>query len=218
MPGRGRPKLTDDQKAVNDWDARLPAEPERRCEILDGLRRKEETLREQTKEIRDEIHVSGEVKRLTSVFGIRKAAINVKRIIDKLGSPEEVTAVWHQVQMMASDFKWDSAPGLFDITTIGKTAPENGSIFDKTSSGEKQASERGDDPGRARKRGGKGAAPAPVDTGKLSDDEALAVFEANKDKAPKPPGAADEDEADLRPRFMRQGGDEPKGLGPDAIH
>lgn len=216
--GRGRPALDPEEKAarkaerdakaaVHDWDARLPSEPEKRVELLDGLRRKQDDLAEQTKGIRDEIHVSGEIKRLTKVFGLRKPALNVKRIMDRLPSEEERTAVWHQVQMMASDCKWDSAPGLFDVDMIGRTAPEDGSIFDKTGAGEKQAAERGDDPGRARKRGG-GPPAAPVDTGSLSTEpggEAEQAFNAANAAAGMGDFRAEEaDEPDVRARFMRE--------------
>jgi hypothetical protein len=219
---RGRPRMSDEEKeaakaareaskAIHDWDARLPADPEKRSELIEVLVARTEKLSADLKELRDEAHISGDIKRLVDVFGLRKPAIKIAMIMEKLGSAEEQTAVFRQVLMIGSDRKWDSAPDLFDVAQVGTKAPEEGTIFDKTGAGEAVAAERGDDPGRANKRRGKGEPPpAPVDTGALSPEETeRRLREAN---AASGMAEVESNPEDLRPRFMRE--NDPTGEGP----
>lgn len=211
---RGRPKLSEDEKArrkeqrlassaAADWEARLPADPEKRRELFAELHRKRERVASAVKEIKDEVHVAGEVKMLKSVYGFRPETIRIDEIMSKL-DPETQTAVWRQIQVRANDAKWDSAPGLFDISAVGATAPEQGSVFDKTASGERHDAERRDDPAKAGKRNGKGAEPKPAETPSMSMDDAEKAFRANASKAPQPADPEEDDDKDLRPRHLQE--------------
>jgi hypothetical protein len=234
---RGRPALDPEEKARRKEDrlaskfqgmadnalAKLPAEQSRRDELF----AERDAIKSKQQEAAGDL--SAHIKRMSEVFGLTKPAIRIRDILRKCRDGEYEATV-QQVKVLVEDMGRPFQLSMFEAKPGQGVAEDTGSLFDGTSAGERQAAERGDDPGRANKRAG-GPPPAPVDTGKLSDEEALARFEAAN--AAKAGTSADDDgDPDLRPRFL-QGQPDPEpevkaprrqraparvGLGPDAIH
>ena len=135
--------------------AKLPAEKERRDELwreLDGLIAEGQGVAGQ---------ISQQKKRMADVFGITKAAMQIRKILNNCRDGEYEATV-QQVQLFMAD---TNRPFQLSMSLEpGKgVAEDNGSVFDSSRSGETVAAERGDDPGRASKRRGP-PAPPPVST------------------------------------------------------
>lgn len=161
---RGRPRISPEAKAAKKERAeadkasalaanalaKLPAEKEKRDELWQEL----EALKSEASGVSGSI--SAQKKRMTEVFGITKAAMQIRAILNKCRAGEYEATV-EQVQLFMQDtnrpiqlsMKLEPGKGVAD---------DQGSVFDKTSAGEHVEAERGDDPGRARKR----SAPAPT--------------------------------------------------------
>jgi len=220
--------------------SKLPAEKEARDELwreLDGLVSEGQGVAGQ---------ISQQKKRMSEVFGITKEAMQIRKILSKCRDGVYEATV-EQVQLFMADtnrpfqisMKLEPGKGVAD---------DQGSVFDKTGSGDKVAAERGDDPGRARKSvGGPPRAPAiptpnvgveglAAGIKPLEDpEEKRARIEAEKqaDAAAfeKPAGKADEIDAEMKNMTPAQKRAHAKkiaeevfakqgnaGLGPDAIH
>lgn len=226
MARRGRPPLSTEEKArrkeqkeagkaqfqADNALAKMPAEEGRRNELF----MERDAIIAKKQEAAGDL--SSHMKRMQEVFGLTKPAIRIRDILRKCRDGEYEATV-QQVGILVRDMGRPFQLSMFSAEPGQGVKEDDRSVFDKTASGERTAAERGDDPGRARKRRGKGEAPAaPVDTGKLSEEEALAKFE--EAKAANPPGGAtadEDDDADVRPRFMRQAEDEPDGPPPAPL-
>lgn len=134
--------------------AKLPAEKESRDELWQEL----DALKSEASGVSGSI--SAQKKRMTEVFGITKAAMQIRAILNKCRSGEYEATV-QQVQLFMAD---TNRPFQLSMSLEpGKgVADDQGSVFDSSRSGETVAAERGDDPGRASKR--RGPPPAPVVT------------------------------------------------------
>src|SRR5687767_13700803 len=133
--------------AARDWGAKMPADPQMRKDAFEVLRKAEAEVKQAQDWAKTEFDLDGCKRRLTEVHGWHKAVI----VFDKqmAGLSEGMRArVWRQLQRRAADAAWD-AQGEFDLEAAGKTTEDTGSVFDSTTAGEAQATERGDDPGRA---------------------------------------------------------------------
>lgn len=132
--------------------AKLPAEKERRDELWQEL----EACKTASATAAGEM--SAHKKRMTEVFGITKAAIKIRGILESCKAGEYEATV-EQVTLFMQD---TNRPFQFAMKLEpGKGVQEDGgSVFDKTSAGEHVGAERGDDPGRASKRRGPPAPPA----------------------------------------------------------
>lgn len=133
--------------------AKLPAEKEKRDELWQEL----DALKSEASGVSGSI--SAQKKRMNEVFGITKAAMQIRAILNKCRAGEYEATV-QQVQLFMAD---TNRPFQLSMSLEpGKgVADDQGSVFDKTGSGDKVAADRGDDPGRARKSvGGPPRAPA----------------------------------------------------------
>lgn len=155
---RGRPRMSPEAKAAKKERAaadkaaalaanalaKLPPEKERRDEIWQEL----EALKSEASGVSGSI--SAQKKRMTEVFGITKAAMQIRAILNKCRAGEYEATV-EQVQLFMQDtnrpiqlsMKLEPGKGV---------AEDEGSVFDASKSGETVGAERGDDPGRAQKR------------------------------------------------------------------
>jgi len=224
---RGKPRLSPEQKAAKKERAaadkasalaanalaKLPAEKERRDELWQEL----EACKTASATAAGEM--SAHKKRMTETFGITKAAIKIRGILDACKAGEYEATV-EQVTLFMQD---TNRPFQFSMKLEpGKgVADDQGSVFDKTGAGDHVAAERGDDPGRAQRRSGQPPAPAAPTPG-IPLDEAEAKFKEAKEageakraarKGPPAPGAqpsaskpADdfEDGKDVRPRHLKE--------------
>lgn len=102
-------------------------------------------------------------KRQAKLYRVEPKAL--KMLNDVRGLPDgRRQRVIRQFMFLVKQLGLDDQLDLFnDTAAAGGAEPEEGSVFDKTSSGDKVAAERGDDPGRASKRRGP-PAPPPVTT------------------------------------------------------
>lgn len=133
--------------------AKLPVEKKKRDELWQEL----DALKSEASGVSDSI--SAQKKRMNEVFGITKAAMQIRAILNKCRAGEYEATV-QQVQLFMADtnrpfqlsMKLEPGKGVAD---------DQGSVFDKTGSGDKVSAERLDDPGRVRKSvGGPPKAPA----------------------------------------------------------
>lgn len=186
---RGKPRLSPEQKAAKKERAaadkasalaanalaKLPAEKERRDELWQEL----EACKTASATAAGDM--SAHKKRMTDVFGITKAAIKIRGILDACKAGEYEATV-EQVTLFMQD---TNRPFQFAMKLEpGKGVQDDGgSVFDKTNAGDHVAAERGDDPGRARKRAGGPPAPTAAPTPGIPLDEAKEKFEAAKDAA-----------------------------------
>lgn len=220
---RGRPRLSPEAKSAKKERAeadkasalaqnalaKLPAEKEKRDELWQEL----DALKSEASGVSGSI--SAQKKRMTEVFGITKAAMQIRAILNKCRAGEYEATV-EQIQLFMQDtnrpiqlsMKLEPGKGV---------AEDQGSVFDASHSGETVSAERGDDPGRARKSTIAPPAP-PAPSAAISLDEARAKFEANKAAGderrakrggpPAPPEtkAKDdfEDGKDVRPRALKE--------------
>lgn len=197
MP-RGRSALSADQKAEKKAQAdrnlaadallRLPAEQSSRKELFEKLRDLESEAKAAAAE------AGGQKKRMKSVYGMTPASIGIMKTLLKL-SPGECTATIRQVQLFIKDHALDAQADLFNHAgEPGTATPDEGSAFDNTGAGERHAAERGDDPGRARKRK-TGEAPPAAPSAAMPLEEAKAAFEkASQDAQEKKRGKSKGDE------------------------
>lgn len=223
MAGRGRPKLSEEDKAARkeerelnaarDWGAKMPKDDEQRTEAFVILRANEQKLKDTTAKAKESVTEARD--RLTKQHGWHKAVIAFDALMEKQSAGVRAM-IWRQLKQRSKDAFWDTQFDMFDESGgVGEQGSDTGPVMDSANVGERQAAERGDDPGRARKRSG-GPPPAPVDTGSLDNSprgEAEKLFEAaSKPKGdnvvtlkPNPPAAPadEEDERDLRARFMQ---------------
>lgn len=219
--------------------AKIPAEKERRDELWREL----DALIAEGQGVAGSI--SAQKKRMAEVFGITKAAMQIRKILNKCRDGEYEATI-EQVALFMSD---TNRPFQLSMKLeAGKGVREDdGAVFDKTSAGEHVGAERGDDPARARKR--TAAPPAPPATTPNVGVEGLAAGikplaepegrKAARKGPPAPPAAKPADDCDdgkdVRSRALKEReaqrkaeakakadkyfepqGD--KGLGGDAIH
>lgn len=100
-------------------------------------------------------------KRLVELYKVEPWVIGALKAIRKLGPGKRERAI-RQFVYLVKRLQYDAQLDLFNADAApGGAEPDQGSVFDKTGSGDKVSAERGDDPGRARKSaGGPPKAPA----------------------------------------------------------
>lgn len=230
---RGKPRLSPDQKAAkkeraeadkaqalaSNALAKLPAEKERRDELWQEL----EACKTASATAAGEM--SAHKKRMTEVFGITKAAIKIRGILDACKAGEYEATV-EQVTLFMQD---TNRPFQFSMKLEpGKgVAEDEGSVFDKTGAGDHVAAERGDDPGRAQRRSGQPPAPTAAPTPGIPLDEAEAKFKEAKEageakraarKGPPAPAASSATGGFGKPSTAKDGFDEGKDVrSPELI-
>ncbi|CAM5769916.1 hypothetical protein [Bosea minatitlanensis] len=186
--------------------AKLPAEKEKRDELWQEL----EALKSEASGVSGSI--SAQKKRMTEVFGITKAAMQIRSILNKCRAGEYEATV-EQVQLFMQDtnrpiqlsMKLEPGKGV---------ASDEGSVFDKTNAGEHVEAERGDDPGRARKRTAAPPAPPAAATPNVGVEGLAAGIKPLDEKksarkGPPAPTSAKpagdfEDGKDVRPRHLQE--------------
>jgi len=186
-----RPKKNDsasDENLAIDWGARLPKDPEARKEDFVILRDREERIQRAKQDAEDEWDLKGQLDRMTKVMGWHKLVIDLDKKLLAM-TPGMRARVWRQLLLRAKDANYDAQPDLFDENAVGTYTPEEGSVFDQTSAGERHDAERTDDPGRARRKP-REAAPAPQPSPAMPLDEARVAFEAAAAKKGRKPRSA----------------------------
>lgn len=223
--GRGQPKLSDEEKARRRSEkesreagviaenalAKMPADAEKRNELFT----ERDDLADAKKAAGEKL--TGQVKRMHSVFGLTKQAMKIRDILAKC--PDGVyEATVQQIGILVPDM---GRP--FQLSMFGGTPGQGGSegagtVFDSTPAGAatKDMKQRGPKE--------KEPPPAPVDTGKLTEAEALAKFNeakgaaekkrAGKKAAPPPAPVGDAPQDDVRPRHLRQNEQDREDDGP----
>ena len=149
------------------WDAQLPADPETRREAFREYHHRRAEQKRETENVKQSWNVNGAKKTLIKNHGWHK---HVVAFVEKMEgvTPEERAKIWRQLCVVEADFNWDPQRDLFDLAAVGKTtAPDEPSVFDATHAGETVGAERGDDPGRARKRKSSAEPPAPQPSGDI---------------------------------------------------
>lgn len=220
--------------------AKLPAEQDKRDELWQELK----GLKAESAEAAG--NISAHKKRMTDVFGYTKAAQKIIAILDGCRQGEyEAT-----IEQVALTMKDRNRPFQLSMTLEpGKgVADDQGSVFDKTGSGDKVSAERLDDPGRARKSmGGPPKAPAiptpnvgveglaagikPLEEPEAKRARIEAEKQADAAAFEKPAGKADEIDAEMKNMTPAQKRAHAKkiaeevfakqgnvGLGADGIH
>jgi len=153
--------------------AKLPADKDRRNELwreLDALRSEGHGVSGQ---------ISQHKKRMHEVFGVTKSAMQIRAILAKCKDGEYEATV-QQVQLFLDDMGRPIQLSM-NLEPGKGVAEDSGSVFDKSTSGERHDAERGDDPGRARRRSVP-SGPPPAPSPAMPLDEAEAAFTANVHK------------------------------------
>lgn len=158
----------------------MPRESSARREEIERLHHLTEREKELVAEAKDEAGVKEHVKRLNKVFGVSKAALQIMKILDKVGKPGDRAAVLTQVGLLSKDVGYTDKD-LVSLAeeaeaTAGQGQDDQGSVFDNTPTGSRQ--------------GGKDAQPqyvaekpaesAPAPTPGLSYEEIVQRFEEAK--------------------------------------
>lgn len=214
MAGRGRPKLSEDEKArrkeakesrlagiiAENALAKMPAERDKRNELF----AERDDLVEEKKAIGGKL--SAQNKRMSEVFGLTKPAIKIRDILEKCRDGVYEATV-QQVKILVEDMNRPFQLSMFQGTPGQGGSEAAGTVFDSTSAGAatKHMKQRGPNE--------KDLPPAPVDTGKATEAEVMdgikpvgtkAAARGGKKVPPPPPPVGDAPEDDVRPRHLRQ--------------
>ncbi|TDR90324.1 hypothetical protein [Enterovirga rhinocerotis] len=214
---RGRPKLSEDEKARRKEDkaaqkaayvaenalAKMPADREKRIELFD------EAARIKTEQQSAAGSYSAQIKRMHEVFGLTKEAIKIRGILAKCRDGVYEATV-QQVQILLEDINRPFQLSMFAGEPGQGETEAPGAVFDNTTSGQRQK----DVQPQAAKAKEPPAAPSepraglPLDEAQKRLEEAKATAESKragkKASAPPPAPVGDADEEDLRPRHLRQ--------------
>lgn len=155
----------------------MPQTSEGRAEELHRLHHLQDEEKEAVAEAKANVGVADHVKRLHKVFGVSKATIQIMKILDKVGKPGDRAAVLTQVGLLSKDVGYCDKD-LVSLAqeaeaTAGQQGDDQGSVFDKTSEGER----RGGKDAQPKHVEPKEAAPAPAPTPGIDLTEALAKYE-----------------------------------------
>lgn len=156
----------------------MPADPAKRAEEINRLHHLAEEEKEAVEAIKDRVGLKEAIKRANKVFGISKHTLKILKILDGVPAAGDRAAILTQVFVLSKD-KGDLDKDLVTLAqeaeaAAGQQADDQGSVFDKTSEGER--------------RGGSDAQPqhveqpaehvGPAPTPGIPLDQALAAFEA----------------------------------------
>jgi hypothetical protein len=155
----------------------MPRESSTRREEIERLHHLTEREKELVAEAKDEAGVKDHVKRLNKVFGVSKAALQIMKILDKVGKPGDRAAVLTQVGLLSKDVGYTDKD-LVSLAeeaeaTAGQGQDEQGSVFDNTPTGSRQGGKDAQPQHVAEKP----AEAAPAPTPGLSYDEIVKGFE-----------------------------------------
>ncbi len=176
MPTNSNPDVNEQIRlGVANSCLKMPKDPGERRDLIQGLFEKAEREKDEVAEIKGEIGVAGHEKRLQAVFGVAKATQKVLRILHPL-KPGDRAVVLTQVGLLSKDIGWADK----DLVTLaeeaeataGQAQDDQGSIFDKTSTGKAMGGEPQHIPPAA-------AAPEPAPTPGIDLAEAQRIFEEN---------------------------------------
>jgi hypothetical protein len=166
------------QNAAADALLQFPADPEKiREEFINIPSRLKSAAQSAAGEM------GSHKKRLQELYRVDPVVLPMVARLQSLPAGRQAAA-WRQLAYLARVLSIDPQLDLFNDSAVGQVEPDNGSVFDKTGSGERHAAERGDDPGRARRRQDEAPPVAPPSPA-ISLDDARAAFEANAHKAPR---------------------------------
>lgn len=158
----------------------MPRESSTRREEIERLHHLTEREKELVAEAKDEAGVKDHVKRLNKVFGVSKAALQIMKILDKVGKPGDRAAVLTQVGLLSKDVGYTDKD-LVSLAeeaeaTAGQGQDEQGSVFDNTPTGSRQ----GGKDAQPQHVAEKSAETAPAPTPGLSYEEIVQRFEEAK--------------------------------------
>lgn len=159
----------------------MPGESTKRAEEINRLHHLLDEEKEAVAEAKETVGVSEHRKRLISVYGIDKHTLAIMKILDKVKKHGDRAAVITRVNLLSKDVGYVDK----DLVTLaqeaeataGQGSADQGSVFDSTTTGQRQGGTAAE-PRHAQQD----AAPAgPAPTPGIPLDEALARYEeANK--------------------------------------
>lgn len=159
----------------------MPGESTKRAEEINRLHHLLDEEKEAVAEAKETVGVSEHRKRLISVYGIDKHTLAIMKILDKVKKHGDRAAVITRVNLLSKDVGYVDK----DLVTLaqeaeataGQGSADQGSVFDKTTTGQRQGGAAAE-PRHVQQD----AAPAgPAPTPGIPLDEALARYEeANK--------------------------------------
>lgn len=176
MPTNSNPDVTEQIRlGVANSCLKMPKDPGERRDLIQGLFEKAERVKESVAEVKEEIGVAGHEKRLHAVFGVAKATQRALKILHPL-KPGDRAVVLTQIGVLAKDMGWADK----DLVTLaeeaeataGQAQDDQGSIFDKTSTGKAMG-------GEPRHVDQPVPVPEPAPTPAMDLAEAQRIFEEN---------------------------------------
>jgi DNA-binding protein H-NS len=159
----------------------FPGESAKRAEEINRLHHLVDEEKEAVAEAKEQIGVGEHAKRLKDVYGIAKPTLAIMKILDKIKKHGDRAAVITQVNLLSKDVGYVDK----DLVTLaqeaeataGQGSADQGSVFDKTTTGQRQGGTAAEP--RHVQQDAAPASPAP--TPGIPLDEALARYEeANK--------------------------------------
>ncbi|KMO18883.1 hypothetical protein [Methylobacterium indicum] len=145
MPTNSNPDVTEQIRlGVANSCLKMPKDPGERRDLIQGLFEKAERVKESVAEVKEEIGVAGHEKRLHAVYGVAKATQRALKILHPM-KPGDRAVVLTQIGILAKDLGWADK----DLVTLaeeaeataGQAQDDQGSIFDKTSTGKAMGGE-----------------------------------------------------------------------------
>lgn len=204
----------------------MPRDSTARREEIERLHHLQDREKELVAEAKDEAGVKEHVKRLHKVFGVSKAALQIMKILDKVGKPGDRAAVLTQVGLLSKDVGYTDKD-LVSLAqeaeaTAGQGQDDQGSVFDNTPTGSRQGGKDAQPQHVAEKP--VEAAPAPTPGLPPEEiirrfEEANAAYEAKGKKGRKPKALIEATEAyeALQASQQPQETEERRAAGPGEI-
>lgn len=161
----------------------MPATDERRAEEIGKLHELRDREKEAVADAKADVGLKDHAKRLTDVYGMSKPTLKIMQILDKVKAPGERAAILTQVSLLSQSVGYmdkDLVSLAQDAAaSAGQQRDDQGSIFDKTSEGQRRGGSEAQPKHLEQKVEAAGPAPTPG----LPLDEALRLFEAAKAEA-----------------------------------
>lgn len=156
----------------------MPGESTKRAEEINRLHHLLDEEKEAVAEAKETVGVGEHAKRLKDVYGIAKPTLAIMKILDKVKKHGDRAAVITQVNLLSKDVGYVDK----DLVTLaqeaeataGQGSADQGSVFDKTTTGQRQGGASAEP-----RHVPQDAAPAgPAPTPGIPLDEALRAYEA----------------------------------------
>jgi hypothetical protein len=167
----------------------MPGESTKRAEEINRLHHLVDEEKEAVAEAKETVGVGEHAKRLKDVYGIAKPTLAIMKILDKVKKHGDRAAVITQVNLLSKDVGYVDK----DLVTLaqeaeataGQGSADQGSVFDKTSEGQRRGGKDAQPKHVAQPAAASGPAPTPG----IPLDEALKQLEAYNAANPPKRGA-----------------------------